>query len=724
MFALSRGISLKDILEGLNEEQIKAVTTTEGYVRVIAGAGSGKTKTLTHRYAYLVNELGIATSNIACVTFTNKAAKEMKNRIKEMIGDGDVGYICTFHGLGVYILREDIYVINYPDNFVILDTEDTETMLKDVYEKANLSTNKLTFDEARLAIAFFKSKFSHISFLENVDSSQLKELFEKETNVKKKVIYGYLYEQKKNFGLDFDDLITVSLYILRNYEDKRKKWQERMMYVMVDEFQDVSNLNYELAKIISDYHKNLFIVGDPDQTIYSWRGADVKYIVDFGDEYPGYTDVILSKNYRSSPEIIDAANSLIKNNKYRVPYQVEATRESNVITAYYHGKTSYEEAKWVADKIKLLHNNGIPYSMIAILYRSHYVSRSFEEELLKNKLPYVLYSGVEFYKRKEIKDVISFLRMLTVGDDLSFVRVVNEPRRNIGKKRIEILKDYAQKNQCSLYEALQENLDKEPILSTRAEDFVRVIEKYRGKYKDMRISDVITGILNDSGYEAMLRSLGDDERLENIAELKNSVFEYEKNSGEICTLEDYLRSIALYTNTDREEKQDAVKLMTIHIAKGLEFPYVFVVGLNEGIFPTGHTDTEDALEEERRLAYVAYTRAMNALFLTDSEGTNYDGSFRYPSRFIFNTDRKYLNYEVELDDALIRSASAYIANNEEVIGIPREDGLKAGDRVNHKVFGPGEIIDVRHKESCYVIKFDKFETFRNLSFRVELQKID
>lgn len=712
-----------DLLEGLNEEQLEAVTTTEGFVRVIAGAGSGKTKALTHRYAYLVNELGISTANILCATYTNKAAKEMRNRIKTMIGDNDTGYICTFHSMGVYILREDIHFINYPNNFVVMDTEDTEAILKTVYEKANINNSQLTFDMARKSIEFFKSQFKHIPYLSALDNTELLNAFNRETNLKKKVIYGYLYEQKKNFALDFDDLITVSLYILKNSDEKRIKWQERMMYVMVDEFQDVSGLNYEMAEILSGYHNNLFIVGDPDQTIYSWRGADVKYIMEFPQEHENTKTIKLYKNYRSTPEILSAASSLIKNNKYRIPNEVVATRESNIITAYYHGKTATEEAKWIADRIKVLADNGVSYSNIAILYRSHFVSRSIEEVFVREKLPYVLFSGIEFYKRKEIKDILSYLRMMVSGDDLSFARIVNEPRRNIGKKRMEFLRAYADSTGLTLYESLLDNMTHELFASTKADQFVNVIEKYRGCYKDMRISDLMTRVLNDSGYEAMLRSIGDDERLENISELNNSIFEYEKNAGEVCCLDDYLQSIALYTNSDREEKKEAVKLMTIHIAKGLEFPYVFVTGLNEGIFPTTHADTEEAIEEERRLAYVAYTRAENVLFLTDSEGTNFDGSYRYPSRFIFNTAKEYLRYEVELDEALVKSAQAFITCNEEKMGIISNDALRKGDRIIHKVFGEGEIIDVREDLSAYIIKFDKLSTTRNLNFRAPIEKI-
>jgi len=711
-----------DILENLNEEQLEAVTTTEGYIRVIAGAGSGKTKALTHRYAFLVNELGISTANILCVTFTNKAANEMKSRIRNMIGDNDTGYVCTFHGLGVQILREDIHVIHYPQNFVVMDTEDTEAILKAVYEKCNIKARNFTFDMASKAIASFKNSYKHIPYLKALDNTKLKAEYEKEKDIAKKIVLGYLYEQKKNFGLDYEDLITISLYILKTEEDKRKKWQQRMMYVMVDEFQDVSPMNYELADILSEYHKNLFIVGDPDQTIYSWRGADIKYILDFDKKYDGVRTIKLNKNYRSTPDILKAANSLIQNNTKRIPNDIVATKGANVLTVYKHSKSTYEEAEWIIKQIKILVDNGIKYSEIAILYRAHFVSRSLEEVFIKEKIPYILYSGVEFYKRKEIKDAVSYMRMVIYGDDLSFQRVINVPKRNIGKKRISFLTEYAENHNCSLYVALKENMEHELIVGTEANEFVEVIEKYSQLYKEMRLSDIFTGILNDCGYEAMLRGMGEDERLENLAELKEAIFEFEKNSGEENTLEEYLQSIALFTNTDKEACKEAVKLMTIHIAKGLEFPYVFVCGLNEGIFPSVHTDTLDKLEEERRLAYVAYTRAERALFLTDAEGKNNDGSFRYPSRFIFNTDKQFLNYEEELEESLVQSAQQYIRVNEEKMGHIQLE-LKVGDIVEHRMFGRGKVIGIKPEISSYVIQFENAKTERNLGFRAPLVKV-
>lgn len=713
---------MEDILNGLNEEQKEAVTTTEGFVRIIAGAGSGKTKALTHRFAYLVNELGISTSNILCVTFTNKAANEMKKRIRNMIGDNDTGFVCTFHGFCVQLLREDIHTINYPQNFVVMDSEDTETILKTVYETSNIHSRSYTFDMAKKDIVQAKSLMVHIPYLVDLNNRKLKEDYENAKDVKNKVFLGYLYEQKKCFGLDFEDLITIALYILEKFKEKRDKWQERMMYVMVDEFQDVGRSQYALADILSGYHKNLFIVGDPDQTIYSWRGAHIEYIMDFDKTHANTKTIFLNRNYRSTPNILNASNSLIKKNKNRIEKNLVAVKEQNVPTIYNHARTTKMEAEWIAKQIRSLIENNNKYSDIAILYRAHFVSRSIEEIFIREKIPYTLYSGIEFYKRKEIKDIISYLRMVVYEDDLSFQRVINEPKRNFGKKRITFLKEYAELHNCSLYSALMENIDDKLISSTNANDFIKVIEKYKGVYKEMELSDIFTVILQESGYEAMLRQAGEQERLDNLAELKQSVFEFEKTSGESNTLEEYLQNIALFSNADKEYEKDSVKMMTIHTAKGLEFPYVFVCGLNEGIFPSKHVDTEDKLEEERRMAYVAYTRAENALFLSDSEGINYDGSFRYPSRFIFNTDKAYLNYTVELEAQLIDDATKFIKSSEEKIAVPITS-FSIGDTVKHKVLGIGKVIEIKKDISSYVIKFDGSETERNLNFKAPLEKV-
>lgn len=713
---------MDNFIDELNEQQKEAVTTTEGYVRIIAGAGTGKTKALTYRYAYLVDELGISTSNILCVTFTNKAAREMSKRIRQMIGDSDMGYICTFHGFCVKLLREDIHAINYPQNFVVMDSEDTEDILKTVYENAHIQSRTYTFDSARDHITAMKSQMLHIPYLAEIGNEKLLADYEKAEKVEDKVFLGYLYEQKKVYGLDYDDLITIALHILQTDESKRVKWQERMMYIMVDEFQDVSGNQYELAEILSGYHRNLFIVGDPDQTIYTWRGARIEYILNFDAEHEDTKTVFLDVNYRSIPEILAVSNSLIEKNKKRLPHRLEAYKESGRRPQYIHSKTTGDEARWMTAEIQKLISTGNSYSDIAVIYRSHFVSRSIEEAFIKSKIPYTLYSGVEFYKRKEIKDVLAYLRMIVYSDDLSFRRVINEPKRNFGKKRMAIVKAYADSHRCSLYNALLDLLEEKSVKTTGATVFVDIIEGFKKTYKEKKLTDLVTEILEQTGYEVMLRQSGEQERLDNLAELKQSIDEFEKTSGEENTLEEYLQSIALYTNSDKEQDKETVKMMTIHTAKGLEFPYVFVCGVNEGIFPSKHVDTEDMLEEERRMAYVACTRAERGLYISDAEGLNYDDSFRYPSRFIFNIDRDTIAYVNELPQRLVDDTKSYIAANEAHI-YPPDTELKPGDRVKHKVFGEGTITGIRGDIGCYVIKFDKMATERNLKIGIALERV-
>lgn len=713
---------MDNFIDELNEQQKEAVTTTEGYVRIIAGAGTGKTKALTYRYAYLVDELGISTSNILCVTFTNKAAREMSKRIRQMIGDSDTGYICTFHGFCVKLLREDIHAINYPQNFVVMDGEDTEEILKTVYENAHIQSRTYTFDMARDHITAMKSQMLHIPYLAEIGNEKLLADYEKAEKVEDKVFLGYLYEQKKVYGLDYDDLITIALHILQTDESKRVKWQERMMYIMVDEFQDVSGNQYELAEILSGYHRNLFIVGDPDQTIYTWRGARIEYILNFDAEHEDTKTVFLDVNYRSIPEILAVSNSLIEKNKKRLPHRLEAYKESGRRPQYIHSKTTGDEARWMTAEIQKLISAGNSYSDIAVLYRSHFVSRSIEEAFIKSKIPYTLYSGVEFYKRKEIKDVLAYLRMIVYSDDLSFRRVINEPKRNFGKKRMSLVKAYADSHRCSLYNALLDLLEEKSVKTTGATVFVDIIEGFKKTYKEKKLTDLVTEILEQTGYEVMLRQSGEQERLDNLAELKQSIDEFEKTSGEENTLEEYLQSIALYTNSDKEQDKETVKMMTIHTAKGLEFPYVFVCGVNEGIFPSKHVDTEDMLEEERRMAYVACTRAERGLYISDAEGLNYDDSFRYPSRFIFNIDLDSIDYVNELPQRLVDDTKSYIAANESRY-MPLDTELKPGDRVRHKVFGEGTITGIRGDIGCYVVKFDRVETERNLKIGVGLEKV-
>lgn len=710
----------------LNTEQIAAVTTTEGFVRVIAGAGSGKTRALTHRFAFLVNEMGILPENILCVTFTNKAANEMRRRIHNLIGDNDTGYINTFHGFCVAVLQEDSYAVQYPKNFLVLDNSDIDSMLRIIFEERGLTLRDMTFADARDMIEIQKLFKKPEYYLDMIGMS-LEALHEKYLNAADKndiIFYGYLYQEKKCFGLDYNDLIKFTLYIFAQNDDIRLKWQKSLAYIMIDEFQDIDALQYELMEVLCAHHKNLFIVGDPDQTIYTWRGANVKYLLEFDRHFPNTKTVMMLKNYRSTPQILAAANSLIAQNKHRIEKELIPVLPDGKKPVFHFAGNSEEEAKWIVSKIKELHDSGVDYRDITILYRAHYVTRPIEEALLTEKMPYHIYSGVPFFGRAEIKDALSYLRMIVSQDDLSFRRVINTPKRNMGRRRMAYLEEYAEKNGCTLYTALKQTVDDDIFRGTKARAFISLIEDFSNGYEDRAVSDLLAAILNESGYENMLRTEGSQERLDNLAELKQSVLEYETSCGEEATVFHYLAHVALFTNNDIEDNSDKVKLMTVHAAKGLEFPYIMLCGMNEGVFPSRKIKDLLGMEEERRLAFVAMTRAEKGLYLSGAEGYNFDGSPRYPSRFILDIDDELLEYDNKPADSLIADAKEYITLREKYMPENLESELlPVGAKIRHEYLGEGSILDIDTDKGAYLVQFDSLPTPRAISFRVKLTQL-
>ncbi len=717
---------MSDILEKLNGAQREAVTATEGFVRVIAGAGSGKTRALSHRFAYLVNELGILPGNILCVTFTNKAANEMRQRIHNLTGDNDTGYIGTFHSFCVSILQEDSHAVQYPKSFLVLDNEDINAMLRIIYEERGLTLRDMTFGQARDMIEIeklFKRPEYYLDMI-NLSLDALKEKYMAATETKDIIFFGYLYQEKKCFGLDYNDLIKFSLYIFQQNPEIKRKWQERLEYIMIDEFQDIDTIQYELMKVLCGYHKNLFIVGDPDQTIYTWRGANVKFLLDFDRAFPGTRTILMTQNYRSTPQILAAANSLISKNKNRIKKELLPTLPDGRTVLCHHADTEEAQAQWIASQVKELREGGAPLREITVLYRAHYVTRTIEDVFLKEKLPYTIYSGVQFYGRAEIKDALCYLRMIAYQDDLSFLRVANNPKRNLGQKRLAFLREYAAQNRCTLYEALRRSLENEIMKNTKAASFVSLIDTFAAGYAGRQVSEVLSAILDQSGYERALRTEGSQERLDNLAELKQSVHEYEVTCGEESTLEDYLAHVALFSNADVDAHRDAVKLMTVHTAKGLEFPYVFLCSMSEGIFPSKKTRTLPGMEEERRLAFVAMTRAEKGLFLSEAEGRNHDGSPRYPSRFLLDIDRDLLEFTSEIKEPLIQDARDYIdALSRLLVDEDALPAFRAGDRVKHSIFGPGTILEDDRAGQAWMIRFDDMDTPRKLSFRAKLERL-
>lgn len=718
---------MDEILEGLNKAQLTAVTSTEGFVRVIAGAGSGKTRALTHRFAYLVTELGVLPGNILCVTFTNKAANEMRQRIHQLTGDNDTGYISTFHGFCVNILQEDSHAIGYPKSFMVLDNSDIDEMLKIIYEERGLTLRDKTFASARDMFEMRKCLTEPSYFLDMIalPIDELHQKYLQATEVNDILFYGYLYQERKTFAVDYNDLIILSLHIFQEHPDIAEKWQKRLMYIQIDEFQDIDPLQYRLMEVLCAYHHNLFIVGDPDQTIYTWRGANVKYLLDFDQHHPGTQTIMMMENYRSTPQILRVANALIRKNRQRIEKDLIPMLPDGVPVVCHLAEDSTKEAEWMVKNIETLHQMGVAYNEMTVMYRAHYVTRTIEEVLLRSKIPYTIYSGVQFFGRMEIKDALCYLRMIVYKDDLSFRRIANVPKRNLGVRRMKFLEEYTEQHGGTLYDALVKNLEHEIFRGTKAREFVALIEKYATSYAERTISEVLTSILHESGYEKLLRTEGAQDRLDNLAELKQAVFSFETSAGEETDLEAYLKSVAMLSNMDIADSHDRVKLMTVHTAKGLEFPYVFLCSMSEGIFPSKKVNTLEGMEEERRLAFVAITRAEKSLYISEAAGRNFDGSPRYPSRFILDIDRDLLHFTEAPKAGLLKEAESYIRLVDS--HFRRSDDATVfhiGDRVRHRAFGLGTIQDVDLDQSAYTILFDDLPTERRLSLRVKMEKVE
>ena len=714
---------IERLKENLNEQQLEAVTETEGFVRVIAGAGSGKTKALTQRYAYIVEALGINSSNILCVTFTNKAAQEMRKRVKRLVGENsDLSYITTYHGFCVRVLREDINKIKYPKNFIIMDVEDQKTVLRQVYNELGLTSKVFTFKQVLRYIS--KQKTSQ-EYLQYILESKKKET----DNEIEKVFIRYLEKQQRNFALDFDDLLNFALYIFVNNPDVLEKWQKRLHYIQVDETQDSSQKQFILIEMLSQFHKNLFVVGDPDQTIYEWRGAKPEILVDFDKQFTDSKTIIMNQNYRSTPNILSLGNHIIKNNKIRVDKDMFTQNPEGVEVVHFHGENDYEEGLWVANEIKrLVNDENRKYSDFAILYRANHISRSIEQSLIRENIPYSVFGGVRFFERKEIKDVLAYLRLIEFEDDFSFLRVVNTPSRGLGKKFIENVAKIAEKNSISLYSALQQNITQKDLSRKGAIEFIELIEKYKKSKVDLIISDLVKEIMDESGLSAYYRTDGDTDRLDNIKELQNSIILLETQDEEPINLTEYLQEIALYTDMDIEDdRNDRVKLMTIHTSKGLEFPYVFLCGFTEGVLPSAMSIKErraKAIEEERRLTYVAITRAEKAFYMTESEGFNFStGLNKYPSRFLFEISDNYFVRKGKLSQEIINEAKEQLKLDASRQLIQKK--FDVGDLVNHLIWKLGKVIEVNEEKGEYQIEFVETGKTKPINFEFRgLTKIE
>lgn len=675
----------------LNDKQKEAVIDESKHLRIIAGAGSGKTRVLTMRIAYLIEQKHINPKNVLAITFTNKAANEMKNRISEMLGEaGDGAFISTIHSLCVRILKEEIGVFGYPKNFTIVDGDDQKTILKEAYKEFNIDKKDLSYGSALDYIA--NCKYEELSYEKAMDQA-----YGEKKLVDKANVYKYYDERLKSlYALDFDDLILFTVRLFKLHKDILKKWSSKFIYIHVDEFQDIDKTQYELIKLLSSTHDNVYVVGDPDQTIYTWRGADVNIIVNFDKDFKNTKTIILNQNYRSTNNILEGANSLIKYNKSRVPKDLfsENGDGDKIVHKTLPDETS--EAYYVVSCIQSLLKQGYEYNDIAILYRSNYLSREVEKVFIENRIPYVIYGGIRFYERMEVKDILSYLRLIVTGDDLAFQRVINQPKRGIGQKSIDTIFSLAKENNISMYEVVKQGLfaKNQSVL----ESFVDMVERWKSSLDGKPLEEVLTDVFEQSGYRSMLEKENETERIENVKSLIDDIKDYQETYPG-STLADYLSMISLYTDKANTDGSASVSLMTIHASKGLEFKVVFVVGLSEGIFPSERTMLEQkGVEEERRLAYVAYTRAKEKLTLTDTSSFSYVvNSAKTTSRFVNEVDEKYIEH---LDKPVLKQQSVFdvpfttkISSIEPKKEAPRRPSrYRKSDVVIHKIFGEGVVV--------------------------------
>lgn len=681
--------------ELLNPKQLEAATYLDGHLRIIAGAGSGKTRVITYRIAYLIKEIGIPPANILAITFTNKAANEMKTRVLDLLGYEYSGStICTIHSLCVRVLRRHAPLLDYPHNFIIMDEEDQKSLIKKLYKDKNVDGKMISVKSMIHTISTYKTAF--------ISPEKALRLAGEFPGEKIKAMIYQLYEEyiHEHNMMDFDDLLLNTLRIFRDHPDVVRMWSMRYQFVHVDEFQDVGEIEYELIHYFGQ-DSIVCVVGDPDQTIYSFRGSNVNFILDFDKDYENTKTVILDQNYRSTKTILDISNNLIRKNKNRLDKDLYTDHETGPEVIHYSGTSEEAEASFIVSEIEKIINNveGVNYHDFAILYRANYLSRPIEQELIRRQMDYKIFGGLKFFNRKEVKDALSYIRLLANNDDLSFERIVNVPSRGVGNKTLEKIRLVAMRYHISDYEALCFYSD-EIRLSGKSRkglrDMVEAIEKARVSTKPLH--EVYEDLLKDVGYIEMLKHNDEDSRIENLMELKTSIANYMKENPETADFDSYLQDIALYTSQDETTDQEYISLMSIHMAKGLEFNYVFVAGLSEDIFPSMRSISEsgdEGLEEERRLAYVAFTRARRALYLTDSQGFSYvSKSPKLTSRFVDEIGAKHVKHVGKRNRFKTSDYVRTSPTHAELIGNNNIDDWKPGDLCIHDVFGKGVIIAV------------------------------
>lgn len=662
------------MLENLNEMQIKAVKHKDGPLLILAGAGSGKTKVLTTRIAYLINNYNINPGNILAITFTNKAAGELKERISKLIGKTDL-LATTFHSFGLKILRENYEKLGFTSSINIMDSDDSLTLIKKILKDLNLDSKMFSPYMIRNKISNNKSEF-----ITPEDYSKF--CFSEQDDVILKVYTKYQEILFKNNSVDFDDLLILPIKLFLNNEDVLEYYRDKYKYILIDEYQDTNHAQYLLTKMIASKHKNICVVGDSDQSIYAFRGANYRNILNFEKDYKNAVTIVLEQNYRSTKNILNAANSVIKNNDLRKEKNLWSNNNEGDKVTYYKAEDEVDEVNYSIREIKKLLDNNVELKDIAILYRTNAQSRVFENELLKQNIPFRIIGSFYFYQRKEIKDLLAYLKLIHNNkDDISLLRVINEPKRGIGLKTLEELQTKANMYNVSLYEAITDG---------KTLEFKNIIEELTKSVEDMTLTEYIDLVLDKTGMRKALeneKTLEADIRLENLEEFKSVTKTYEEKVG-LVSLEDFLMEVSLVSDIEEyKDDPNRLTLMTVHQVKGLEFPYVFITGLEEGMFPHKNAETRDEIEEERRLMYVAITRAKQKLYLTSTKKRTIYGEERIctVSRFINEIDKDLLD-KVNNDKKLVvkREKNLYDTNQE----------YTYGDKIEHDTYGIGIVIEV------------------------------
>lgn len=698
---------MNSLLTGLNKEQQQAVQHTEGPLLILAGAGSGKTKVLTVRIAHLLAQ-GVNPYEILAITFTNKAAKEMKSRVEGLVGDvANRIWLSTFHSFCAKFLRFELdNFLGYNSNFTIYDTSDSQAVIKAALKALNLDDKYYPVGAMIAAISDAKNKLLFASDFRK----QARDFYQQKVA---DVYEYYERELRKNNALDFDDLLLVAVKLLQSNEAVLDKYSKRFRYVMIDEYQDTNHAQYLLAKLLAAHWKNIAVVGDADQSIYAWRGADIQNILDFEKDYPNCTSIKLEQNYRSTKIILDAANAVIENNEGRPKKNLWTDKTEGAKIQHFTAQSEHEEAAFIGDTIAKKHDiHGVPYGDMAILYRTNAQSRVLEEALIKRALPYIMVGGTKFYDRKEIKDVLAYLRVLyNPFDDLSLLRIINVPKRSIGATTVAKLQDYARVNGTSLFMTLTQLHLVDSIkgkTKEKLEEFGILIFTLVAEMEDRTVLDILESILDRTGYLAQLEESTDPQdqaRAENIGELLSVAKDFQ-DTNPSGTVEDFLEQVALVNDVDSfEQEESKVTLMTLHAAKGLEFPIVFLGGLEEGLFPHSRTlMNPEEIEEERRLAYVGITRAEKELYISNATTRTVFGrtSSYLPSRFIDEIPEELvdgLRAKRKVPDDIKRHVPQHMSVTSRPVTKPivRNEVIadwKIGDTAIHSKWGNGKVINV------------------------------